>query len=138
MQDQYNHGDAYYRCRFPAGMRPRRPSRSSGNVYLRENSLTEPIDAGPATAFAPHHIRRSGDASAPALPLTGRTGRVVFRGEHAVRREVFEGASRHCAGRCRFSRRERRISPFVSVCSQDLIRSGVHVPKCSLSHTVGL
>ncbi|MGC4795581.1 recombinase family protein [Micromonospora saelicesensis] len=69
MQGQYNHGDAYYRCRFPQEYALANHVEHPSNVYLREDALTDPIDTWLASAFAPHHIESTITAMTEAQPL---------------------------------------------------------------------
>ncbi|MGC5311459.1 zinc ribbon domain-containing protein [Micromonospora zamorensis] len=69
MQGQYNHGDAYYRCRFPQEYALANQVEHPSNVYLREDALTDPLDTWLASAFAPHRIERTITAMADAQPL---------------------------------------------------------------------
>ncbi|WP_328372590.1 recombinase family protein [Micromonospora zamorensis] len=69
MQGQYNHGDAYYRCRFPQEYALANQVEHPSNVYLREDALTDPIDTWLAAAFAPHHIESTITAMTEAQPL---------------------------------------------------------------------
>ncbi|WP_446214600.1 hypothetical protein [Micromonospora sp. IBSANI012] len=69
MQGQYNHGDAYYRCRFPQEYVLANQVAHPRNVYLREDPLTDPLDAWLASAFAPHRIEQTITAMADAQPL---------------------------------------------------------------------
>ncbi|WP_197699108.1 hypothetical protein [Micromonospora inositola] len=69
MQGQYNHGDAYYRCRFPQENALANQVAHPSNVYLREDALTDPLDTWLASAFAPHRIEQTITAMADAQPL---------------------------------------------------------------------
>ncbi|MEU5789753.1 recombinase family protein [Micromonospora purpureochromogenes] len=69
MQGQYNHGDAYYRCRFPQEYALANQVPHPRNVYLREDALTDPLDTWLASAFAPHRIEQTITAMADAQPL---------------------------------------------------------------------
>ncbi|MFG1740269.1 recombinase family protein [Micromonospora chalcea] len=69
MQGQYNHGDAYYRCRFPQEYALANQVPHPRNVYLREDALTDPLDSWLASAFAPHRIAQTITAMADAQPL---------------------------------------------------------------------
>ncbi|MBM0256656.1 hypothetical protein JNW89_07005 [Micromonospora sp. 4G55] len=69
MQGQYNHGDAYYRCRFPQEYALANQVPHPSNVYLREDALTDPLDTWLASAFAPHRIEQTITAMADAQPL---------------------------------------------------------------------
>lgn len=69
MQGQYNHGDAYYRCRFPQEYALANQVEHPRNVYLREDALTDPLDTWLASAFAPHRIEQTITAMADAQPL---------------------------------------------------------------------
>ncbi|GIJ29107.1 putative recombinase [Micromonospora qiuiae] len=59
MQGQYNHGDAYYRCRFPQEYALANKVEHPRNVYLREDALTDPLDAWLATAFSPERLQQT-------------------------------------------------------------------------------
>ncbi|WP_439427377.1 hypothetical protein [Micromonospora sp. LA-10] len=67
MQGQYNHGDAYYRCRFPQEYALADQVPHPRNVYLREDALTDPLDTW--LASAPHRIAHTITAMADAQPL---------------------------------------------------------------------
>ncbi|MGR6320810.1 recombinase family protein [Micromonospora soli] len=69
MQGQYNHGDAYYRCRFPQEYALANQVPHPRNVYLREDALTDPLDTWLASAFTPHRIEQTITALADAQPL---------------------------------------------------------------------
>ncbi|WP_255509146.1 hypothetical protein [Micromonospora sp. A202] len=69
MQGQYDHGDAYYRCRFPQEYALANQVPHPRNVYLREDALTDPLDTWLASAFAPHRIQQTITAMADAQPL---------------------------------------------------------------------
>ncbi|MFE9191039.1 recombinase family protein [Micromonospora sp. NPDC007208] len=59
MQGQYNHGAAYYRCRFPQEYALANDVDHPRNVYLREETLTDPLDTWLATAFHPDQIENT-------------------------------------------------------------------------------
>ncbi|MGN9812563.1 recombinase family protein [Micromonospora sp. BQ11] len=67
-QGQHNHGDAYYRCRFPQEYALANQVPHPRNVYLREDALTHPLDTWLASAFAPQHIEQTITATADAQP----------------------------------------------------------------------
>ncbi|MET7966280.1 zinc ribbon domain-containing protein [Micromonospora sp. NPDC005305] len=69
MQGQYNHGDAYYRCRFPQEYALANQVPHPRNVYLREDARTGPLDTWLASAFTPHRIEQTLTALADAQPL---------------------------------------------------------------------
>ncbi|MEU4777348.1 hypothetical protein [Micromonospora sp. NPDC023633] len=69
MQGQYNHGNAYYRCRFPQEYALANQVDHPRNVYLREDALTDPLDTWLASAFTPHRIEQTITAMADAQPL---------------------------------------------------------------------
>ncbi|GAA4580033.1 hypothetical protein GCM10023176_58940 [Micromonospora coerulea] len=69
MQGQYNHGDAYYRCRFPQEYALANQVAHPSNVYLREDALTDPLDTWLTSAFTPHRIEQTITAMADAQPL---------------------------------------------------------------------
>ncbi|MEV0724327.1 hypothetical protein AB0I37_16305 [Micromonospora purpureochromogenes] len=55
MQGQYNHGDAYYRCRVPQEYALVNQVEHPRNVYLRQDALTDPLDmAGLRLRPGPH------------------------------------------------------------------------------------
>jgi site-specific DNA recombinase len=56
MQGQQNNGEPYYRCRYPQEYPLANTVDHPTNIYLRESDLLEPLDAGLATAFAPHRL----------------------------------------------------------------------------------
>ncbi|MBO4142124.1 hypothetical protein J5U46_18385 [Micromonospora tulbaghiae] len=70
MQGQYNHGDAYYRCRFPQEYALANQVPHPRYVYLREDALTDPLDTWLASAFAPHRIAQTITAMADAQPFS--------------------------------------------------------------------
>ena len=53
MQGQYNHGVAYYRCRYPKEYALASHVRHPGNVYLREADVLHAIDRWLIVIFAP-------------------------------------------------------------------------------------
>ena len=59
MQGQYNHGDAYYRCRYPKEYALASHVRHPGNVYLREADVLPAIDRWLAVIFAPHRLTQT-------------------------------------------------------------------------------
>ncbi|WP_433493692.1 recombinase family protein [Micromonospora sp. CA-248089] len=59
MQGQYNHGAAYYRCRFPQEYALANEVEHPRNVYLREDALTDPLDTWLASAFAPDRLEKT-------------------------------------------------------------------------------
>ncbi|WP_337588129.1 zinc ribbon domain-containing protein [Salinispora pacifica] len=69
MQGQYNHGDAYYRCRFPQEYALANHLPHPRNVYLREDALTDPLDTWLASAFAPQRLEHTITAMADAQPV---------------------------------------------------------------------
>ncbi|WP_342775889.1 hypothetical protein [Micromonospora pisi] len=68
MQGQYNHGAAYYRCRFPQEYALANQIEHPRNVYLREDTLTDTLDTWLASAFTPHHIEKTITAITDAQP----------------------------------------------------------------------
>ncbi|MGW3791235.1 zinc ribbon domain-containing protein [Micromonospora arida] len=68
MQGQYNHGAAYYRCRFPQEYALANEVEHPRNVYLREDALTDPLDEWLASAFTPDHLDRTITAMCDAQP----------------------------------------------------------------------
>lgn len=66
MQGQYNHSDAYYRCRFPQEYGLANQVDHPRNVYLREDALTDPLDTWLATAFTPDRLQQTITAMADA------------------------------------------------------------------------
>ena len=66
MQGQYNHNDAYYRCRFPQEYGLANQVEHPRNVYLREEALTDPLDTWLATAFTPDRLHQTITAMANA------------------------------------------------------------------------
>ncbi|WP_218896237.1 recombinase family protein [Micromonospora purpureochromogenes] len=83
MQGQYNHGDAYYRCRFPQEYALVNQVAHPRNVYLREDALTDPLDTWLASAFGPDRIERTISAMADAqatddLPALGTAARATI------------------------------------------------------------
>ncbi|MFV2116759.1 type I-E CRISPR-associated protein Cas6/Cse3/CasE [Micromonospora sp. LOL_025] len=69
MQGQYNHGNAYYRCRLPQEYALANQADHPHNVYLREDALTDPLDTRLASAFTPHRTEQTITAMADAQPL---------------------------------------------------------------------
>src|SRR5712691_239532 len=59
MQGQYNHGAAYYRCRYPKEYALASHVRHPGNVYLREADVLPAIDGWLAVIFAPHRLAQT-------------------------------------------------------------------------------
>ena len=59
MQGQYNHNDAYYRCRFPQEYGLANEVQHPRNVYLREDALTDPLDKWLTTAFTPDRLHQT-------------------------------------------------------------------------------
>ncbi|MGC4864625.1 recombinase family protein [Micromonospora sp. DT53] len=68
MQGQYSHGDAYYRCRFPQEYALANQVQHPSNVYLREDTLTDPLDTWLASAFAAGRIEQTITAMTDAQP----------------------------------------------------------------------
>jgi site-specific DNA recombinase len=76
MQGQYNHGVAYYRCRYPKEYALASHVRHPGNVYLREPDVVPAIDRWLSAIFAPHRLDQTireieaaqPPATAPAQP----------------------------------------------------------------------
>ncbi|WP_208641486.1 recombinase zinc beta ribbon domain-containing protein [Micromonospora arborensis] len=68
MQGQYNHGAAYYRCRFPQEYALANEVEHPRNVYLREDALTDPLDEWLASAFTPDHLDQTITAMCDAQP----------------------------------------------------------------------
>src|SRR6266568_675633 len=59
MQGQYNHGVAYYRCRYPKEYALASHVGHPGNVYLREADVLPAIDRWLTVIFAPHRLTRT-------------------------------------------------------------------------------
>ena len=59
MQGQYNHGVAYYRCRYPKEYALASHVRHPGNVYLREADVLPAIDRWLTVIFAPRRLTRT-------------------------------------------------------------------------------
>ena len=74
MQGQYNHGVAYYRCRYPKEYALAAHVRHPSNVYLREPDVVPAIDRWLSAIFAPHRldqtIREIEAAQPPAATTT--------------------------------------------------------------------
>jgi site-specific DNA recombinase len=68
MQGQYNHGVAYYRCRYAQEYAIANKIDHPTNVYLREDTVTDPLDTWLATAFNPTNLQRTIAAMAAAQP----------------------------------------------------------------------
>ncbi|MCM0673276.1 hypothetical protein NCC78_00805 [Micromonospora phytophila] len=62
-------GDAYSRCRFLQKYALANQVEHPGNVCLREDALTDPLDTWLASAFAPHRIEPVITAMVDAQPL---------------------------------------------------------------------
>src|ERR1019366_6656407 len=59
MQGQYNHGNAYYRCRYPKEYALASHVRHPGNVYLREADVLPAIDRWLTVIFAPRRLTQT-------------------------------------------------------------------------------
>jgi DNA invertase Pin-like site-specific DNA recombinase len=59
MQGQYNHGVAYYRCRYPTEYALASHVRHPANVYLREADVLPAIDRWLTVIFAPRRLTRT-------------------------------------------------------------------------------
>src|SRR6266536_55027 len=59
MQGQYNHGAAYYRCRYPKEYALASHVRHPANVYLREDDVLPAIDRWLTVIFAPHLLTQT-------------------------------------------------------------------------------
>jgi site-specific DNA recombinase len=68
MQGQYNHGAAYYRCRYPKEYALASHVRHPRNVYLREADVLPAIDGWLAVIFAPHRLTQTIRAMQAAQP----------------------------------------------------------------------
>ena len=85
MQGQYNHGVAYYRCRYPKEYALANHVRHPGNVYLREADVAaRHRPAGWSAIFAPHRldqtIREIARSPAPPPRPPSRRPRPRYRG----------------------------------------------------------
>ncbi|GAA1250513.1 recombinase family protein [Kitasatospora nipponensis] len=56
MQGNWSHGEAYYRCRFPAEYALANRIQHPRNIYLREKDILGPLDHWLARMFAPHRL----------------------------------------------------------------------------------
>ncbi|MGW3859199.1 zinc ribbon domain-containing protein [Micromonospora arida] len=68
MQGQYSHGDAYYRCRFPQEYALANQVQHPSDVYLCEDTLTDPLDTWLASAFAAGRIEQTITTMTDAQP----------------------------------------------------------------------
>jgi site-specific DNA recombinase len=59
MQGNWNHNRTYYRCRFPKEYAIGNKLDHPLTVYLREDSLVDPVDTWLATIFEPDRIEQS-------------------------------------------------------------------------------
>jgi site-specific DNA recombinase len=57
MQGHWLNEAPYYRCRFPARVRPRQQDPHPRNVYLREDASEADVNGSQTTMFAPHRLR---------------------------------------------------------------------------------
>jgi len=80
MQGQYNHGAAYYRCRYPKEYALASHIRHPGNVYLREADVVPAIDRWLSAIFAPRRLDQTirdlaqAQGTPPAPEPAGTTG----------------------------------------------------------------
>ncbi len=58
MQDSWNHGRAYYRCKFPKECAVGK-GEHPGTIYMREDALTPAIDRWVAQLFGDDHIEET-------------------------------------------------------------------------------
>lgn len=65
MQGQWNHGQAYYRCKFPLDY-PEPEGGHPRSVYLRESAITPGLDAWLAGLFDDEHLEHTSDTLAGA------------------------------------------------------------------------
>ncbi|WP_220091585.1 recombinase family protein [Actinoplanes lutulentus] len=68
MQGHYAHGVKYYRCRYAKQYAKINKVDHPGNVYIREDTLVEPIDTWLASAFSPTNINNTINAMAESQP----------------------------------------------------------------------
>jgi site-specific DNA recombinase len=59
MQGQYNHGAAYYRCRYLKEYAFASHVHHPGNVYLRETDVLPAIDKWLSVIFTPHRLAQT-------------------------------------------------------------------------------
>ena len=72
MQGQYNHGAAYYRCRYPKEYALASHVHHPSNVYLREADVLPAIDKWLSVIFAPHRLAQTiREMHAAQPPATG-------------------------------------------------------------------
>lgn len=71
MQGQWNHGEAYYRCRYPQEYALANTIEHPRNIYLAEREVLPALDDWLAQAFAPQHIEATVDALVAAQPSVG-------------------------------------------------------------------
>ncbi len=71
MQGQYNHGAAYYRCRYPREYALASHIYHPGNVYLREADVLPAIDKWLSAIFAPHRLAQTIREMQAAQPPVG-------------------------------------------------------------------
>ena len=99
MQDNWNHGRAHYRCRFPNEYAVGNNIDHPLTVYGRENAVLDPLDTWLAEAFAPHRIEQSltalEDAQPDHTPAVEATRRAIAECERklARHRAALEGAT---------------------------------------------
>jgi hypothetical protein len=79
MQGQYNHGAAYYRCRYPKEYALASHVRHPGNVYLREADVPPAIDRWLSVIFAPRRLAQtirelSSGSPSPTSPDQPKSG----------------------------------------------------------------
>ncbi len=72
MQDQWSHGDAYYRCRFPEEYALANRVEHPRNVHLRESWLVPPLDDWLRKVFAPHRLHGTIDLMTTAADAPSR------------------------------------------------------------------
>ena len=109
MQSHTVHGDAYYRCRFPAEYALANRVEHPLSVNLREDAIIGHLDRGLAREFAPHRrLVRTPHDGHPQFPRFRRTAR-----------------PRPSMTRARFRSRQPSCSPSNS--------QGTEFPRCARS-----
>ncbi|MGW3621837.1 zinc ribbon domain-containing protein [Micromonospora arida] len=95
MQGQYSHGDAYYRCRFPQEYALANQVQHPSNVYLCEDTLTDPARhlASLRLRSRPHRTDDHHDDRCPASGPTITTRHSSPNDHQRVRRRASTAAT---------------------------------------------
>ncbi len=83
MQGSWNHGEPYYRCKFPAEYAVA-ANRHPRTVYLREAAVVPALDHWLATVFDPAHL----DATCEALAAASAPDEAADARQEAARRRL--------------------------------------------------